>query len=206
MARVYCHRMVDLGWLAAKFPELSNLASLGAGGQKFVFSASHPTDGQVVLKLIYPNQDPERVRRELLAVQRVNCSRVPRVLDAGVIQLPAAPVTVSCTWVREQRIMGTVLRASVQAGGIPLRGVKELGLHLLEALAAAEAVRIVHRDVKPENVMCDSAWSSASPVPIPILPARVTRAKSFAASRASLSRSHPWSTTRTANCEGSCQR
>jgi eukaryotic-like serine/threonine-protein kinase len=145
--------MVDLAWLAAQFPDLSGLAPLGQGGQKVVFTATHTADGPVVLKLIHPNQDPERVRRELLAVQQVKSARVPRVLDVGVIQVPP---TVTCTWVREQRVSGSSLRPRIMPAGLPVAQVRHLGLHVLEALAAAETVRIVHRDVKPDNIMCDA--------------------------------------------------
>jgi serine/threonine protein kinase len=35
------------------------------------------------------------------------------------------------------------------------QSVLRLGLHVLEALERAETVQIVHRDVKPDNIMCD---------------------------------------------------
>ena len=43
-----------------------------------------------------------------------------------------------------------------QSGPLQEKQVIRLGLHLLEALVMAEDVHIVHRDVKPENIICDS--------------------------------------------------
>ena len=93
-------------WLAQQFPKLSQFASLGNGGQKVVFSARHSTDGDVVFKLLHINQDAESIRREILAVMKVQSSRVPKILEQGVCQTPMG----ACSWLREQRIHGDPLR------------------------------------------------------------------------------------------------
>ena len=142
---------IDLAWLASQFPDLSNLTPLSIGGQKLVLSADHPADGAVVLKLIRPNQDIQTTERELLAIVQVNSPRVPRVTERGQIQTPIG----DCVWFREQRVQGDSVRTVVSAGPMNPADVLKLGLHVLETLAAAEAVSIVHRDVKPDNIMRD---------------------------------------------------
>ena len=67
-------------WVATKFPDLSNVARLGQGGQKVVHSADHAHDGAVVLKLIKPNQDAARIAREVLAGKQARCARIPEIL------------------------------------------------------------------------------------------------------------------------------
>jgi eukaryotic-like serine/threonine-protein kinase len=140
-----------LTWLHPLFPDLSNLTPLSRGGQKLVFSATHATDGDVVLKIIQPTQDIEVTRREILAVDQVQCERVPKILDVGIVPTPMG----DCVWLREQRVMGNPVRVPLSQGPLALGQLLKLGLHTLEALAKAEEVHIVHRDVKPENIMVD---------------------------------------------------
>jgi len=142
---------VDNGWLSSQFPDLSGFAELGRGGQKLVFSATHPEDGEVVLKLILPGQEVERVHREILAVSQVQCPRVPQILDSGTADTQVGP----CVWLRETRVPGITLRERLQRGVLSRDEMLRLGHHLLEAVVAAEKVRIVHRDIKPENIMVD---------------------------------------------------
>jgi eukaryotic-like serine/threonine-protein kinase len=140
---------VDLVWLAAQFPNLSNLAQLGVGGQKLVLTATHPADGNVVLKLIHPAQPPDVAAREIQAVQAVNSPRVPRIFETGTLATSMGTVV----WVREQRVVGLTVRELLAGGPLAPQLLLRLGLHTLEVLAAAEAQRIVHRDVKPENII-----------------------------------------------------
>ncbi len=65
-------------WLNQQFPDLTSFSPLGSGGQKLVFAAQHPVEGDVVLKLIHPNQDAETVRREILAVDQIRSPRSRR--------------------------------------------------------------------------------------------------------------------------------
>jgi serine/threonine protein kinase len=143
---------VDLTWLQAAFPALTEFHPLGQGGQKVVIAAKHATDGAVVLKIIHPKTDAETVRREILAVQQVQSPRVPRILEQGEVDTHLG----RCVWLREQQILGETVRAMLQAGALPPQSVLRLGLHVMEALERAEAVQIVHRDVKPDNIMCDA--------------------------------------------------
>ncbi len=137
-------------WLRQQFPLLTEIAPLPGGGQKIVFSARHPADGEVVIKLIKPGQDLERIKREILAVQKIGSPRVPRILEVGVVAINGA----MSLWLREQRVVGVSVRQEVSTKGLlPASEVAHLVLHILEALAAAEQARIVHRDVKPENLM-----------------------------------------------------
>jgi len=142
---------IDLTWLAQKFPDLNSLTPLGTGGQKTVFSAHHATDGDVVLKIIHPQHDPETANREMLAVRSVQSPRVPKILDNGTITTTLG----NSIWIREQRVNGTTLSQSLRAGPLDTAKLLRLGLHMLEALVSAEQVHIVHRDVKPDNIMCD---------------------------------------------------
>ena len=138
-------------WLAQQFPELDQFSLLGRGGQKIVFAAKHSTEGDVVLKLIHPSQDLESVHREILAVSQVQSPRVPKILANGDVDT----VLGKCIWIREQRVVGKTVRECVQAGPFTPDMTLRLGLHMLEALVKAEEVHIVHRDVKPENIICD---------------------------------------------------
>lgn len=137
-------------WLRKSFPELSGFEPLKSGGQKHVFGCDHNKEGAVVLKLFRSSMDVERVKREVDAMRKVCCSRVPRVLGTGSVECDVGDVV----WLQEPRIFGKDLRSQLESSG-PLspRDVLRLTLHVLEALAAAEQAGIVHRDVKPANII-----------------------------------------------------
>jgi len=144
---------IDITWLQRSFPELSDFRPLGQGGQKLVFAAKHGRDGDIVLKIVYPKTDPESVRREILAVQQIQSPRVPRILEHGIADTNLG----ACVWLREEKVSGDTLRNILASGPLPAGGVLRLGLQMMEALEGAERSQIVHRDVKPDNIMRDSA-------------------------------------------------
>ena len=142
---------IDPKWLEANFKELIDIKPLNSGGQKLVFSATHPIDGEVVLKIILPHQKDEAIAREMSAVEQVQSERVPRILESGKASTPIG----DCFWFREERILGeTVRECLIKRGLLSTKSLLRLGLHTLEALVNAEQVNIVHRDVKPENIIC----------------------------------------------------
>jgi len=141
--------VLDPLWLAATFPEVHNLEPVALGGQRWVYRGDHDDEGQVVLKIVKPGQDPERIRREISAVTAIHSSRVPVIHATGVAQSNVGP----CVWVREGWIPGTNLAVLLEAGAIGEADLLRLAHDLLTALHEAEVVRIVHRDVKPGNIL-----------------------------------------------------
>jgi eukaryotic-like serine/threonine-protein kinase len=144
---------IDITWLQKSFPDLSDFRLLGQGGQKLVLAAKHGQDGEVVLKIVYPKTDPESVRREILAVQQTQSPRVPRILEYGIADTNLG----ACVWLREEKVSGATLRSILASGPLPAKDILKLGLQMMEALEGAERAQIVHRDVKPDNIMRDSA-------------------------------------------------
>ena len=146
------HSQVDPVWLSRQFPDLTDLQVLATGGQKQVFVARHATDGEVVLKLMHPGTDPARTERELEAASRVQAPRMPRIFEHGLL----TGNTGTIVWFCEQRVPGQALSARIQARALSHHELLRLALHVSETLVAAEAVSIVHRDVKPANIIVDS--------------------------------------------------
>lgn len=144
---------IDQKWIESKFPELSQISALNHGGQKWVFSAIHVRDGDVVLKIVKPHSDPERIRREVIAAQKVSHPRVPTILEVGTCSSDLG----NCVWIREQRVPGECLRPVVSRGPRPMLEVLRLGLQLLDILVATERENLVHRDVKPDNIIRDTS-------------------------------------------------
>ena len=148
---------MDAAYAQQLFPELSNVVPLTPGGQKEVFSAVHVTDGDVVLKIYHPGADRERIAREVDAPKRVNSKRVPQLLATGIKSVPSGEYV----WVREQRVPGDGLNVILRPGPLTAKAVLRLARDVMGVLAASEAVRIVHRDVKPGNIIVDTtgnAW------------------------------------------------
>jgi serine/threonine protein kinase len=124
---------------------------LGHGGMGEVFAAHDlRLDRQVALKLLradLADQDPmrERVLAEARLAARLTHPHVVGVLDTG--EQDGRPYVVM------ERLSGRTLRDELAAGPMPAEHVRDVGLQVLRALSAAHELGIVHRDVKPGNVL-----------------------------------------------------
>ena len=124
---------------------------LGAGGTGQVYLAhDSKLDRPVALKLLSPALagDRDRVRRfqqEARAASSLNHPHIVVVHDSG--DLDGRPYIVT------ELIEGETLRHRLRQGPLPIRDAVEIGVHVAGALAAAHARGLVHRDVKPENIM-----------------------------------------------------
>jgi hypothetical protein len=103
---------------------------------------------EVALKVISPSyvrpEAVERFEREARAAAALNHPNILAVYDVSV----EGPVP----YVVSEMLEGDSLRERIDRGPIPYRKAVEIAIQVAEALAAAHAKRIYHRDVKPGNV------------------------------------------------------
>jgi len=141
--------MTDLAAIRESFPELESLAELADSGQRHVFRACRAGE-DVVLKLIKPTQEPEVIRREIEAVARLSCDYVPPVLESGVKAIGGE----SRLYLIEPFISGESYEQRLQREPRPsLLFVIELARVLLRACVEFAAQGLVHRDLKPGNIL-----------------------------------------------------
>ncbi len=127
------------------------LGRLGAGGMGVVYLARSGGGALVALKLIRAEHaaDPgfrERFRREARAAERITGRWVVRVLGAD----PEAREP----WLATEYVPGPSLAEAVALhGALPEPTVRALGARLASALGDVHEAGLVHRDVKPGNVL-----------------------------------------------------
>jgi len=127
------------------------LGRLGSGGMGQVFLGVSPSGRRVAVKLIHPvhageEHFRERFAREIEAARRVGGFHTAPVVDADPHADPP--------WMVTAYIDGPSLEEAVRRHGpLPPGRVRALGAGLAEGLAAIHAHGLIHRDLKPGNVI-----------------------------------------------------
>jgi tRNA A-37 threonylcarbamoyl transferase component Bud32 len=149
-----------------RFPQLAKyelIEELGHGGMATVYRARDRRLGrEVAVKVIHPHlRDSREVvlrfNTEARAVAKLHHPNIVEVFDLSDPDEPEQYLVV-------ELLRGTTLRKLLQAHkAMPPEVAAAVAIELLGALAHAHANGVVHRDVKPENVLIDTAPASASP-------------------------------------------
>jgi serine/threonine protein kinase len=126
---------------------------LGSGGMGRVYRARHLRIGSpIALKLLNAElaadpQTVERFTREARSTMRIHSPHVVAVHDLGAVP-PGIP------FLTMELIDGASLSALLRDGKrLTVQAVALLGRQLADGLAAAHAEGVVHRDLKPDNVL-----------------------------------------------------
>ena len=122
---------------------------LGQGGQGAVF-LGYKGDNQKVALKFFESPDPERLRREILLLRSVHCDWVVKLLDFHIIRLEERQVPMAVY----EYVDGGDLRQAIRNGERFDQDVLlQLGEQIGSAIEALWQHRIVHRDIKPDNIV-----------------------------------------------------
>jgi len=140
-------------------------ARLGSGGMGRVFLASSPGGRAVAVKVVHPHLARDgaflgRFRREVAAALVVNGGYAAPVIAAGPDDSPP--------WLATAYVPGPSLQEAVTATGpLPEDAVLKLAAGLAEALRVIHHCGLVHRDLKPGNVLLAAPGAGPADVQSP---------------------------------------
>ena len=139
--------------VAALFPQLEIRSLLGKGGMGAVYMARQPAlDRLVALKILPARPDAgldfaDRFNREARALAKLNHPNIVTVHEFG--QVNGLPYFIM------EYVDGLNLRQLEQAGKLSPREALQIVPQICEALQFAHDAGIVHRDIKPDNILLD---------------------------------------------------
>jgi serine/threonine protein kinase len=142
-----------LAEIAKHFPEFELLECLGCGGMGVVYKARQPKLNRIVaMKILAPEKVAkprfaERFQREAQALARLNHPNIVKVLDFGEAG--------GLYFLLMEFVEGFSLRQLLQARKIPPDVALAILPKICEALQFAHEQGVVHRGIKPENVLLD---------------------------------------------------
>jgi tRNA A-37 threonylcarbamoyl transferase component Bud32 len=137
-------------------------ARIGHGGMSTVYRAFDTVlERQVAIKLMHreiasDSDQLERFRREARAVAQLNHPHIVTVIDAGEWDAQDGPAGIEAgtPYIVLEHVDGETLKELIRREApLDVPTVLAYGIEIARALGAAHAQEIVHRDVKPQNVL-----------------------------------------------------
>ncbi|MFD8230666.1 serine/threonine-protein kinase [Streptomyces sp. NPDC059696] len=131
------------------------LAKLGHGGMGTVWRAEDETVGRevAVKEPRVPDHLPERERANAFERMRREARAAARLDHPAVVNVHDVAVVDDQPWIVMELVRGRSLGDALHEGTLSAREAARIGLEVLGALEAAHAAGILHRDVKPDNVL-----------------------------------------------------
>jgi eukaryotic-like serine/threonine-protein kinase len=122
---------------------------LGSGGSGSVWLARDERTGLDVALKIIPREGKAaaRAEREALAASRLRHDRCVRAYDVGH--------DASHVYIAYEYVPGRTVRETMRADALPDEDAVEIAAQVLDALAHAHRTGILHRDVKPSNILLE---------------------------------------------------
>src|ERR1700758_3462261 len=138
-------------------------ARIGSGAMSTVYRALDETlERRVAVKLMNrevasDSDQLERFRREARAVAQLSHPNIVSVIDAGEDLDPDHPRP----YIVFEYVEGETLKERIRRlGRLPIPEAVAYAIEIARALGAAHARPLVHRDVKPQNVLIDEEGSA----------------------------------------------
>jgi len=137
-----------------EIPTLTQITPLKVCGQKAVYRAMDSVNGLVAVKVIIDEKADERTLREIEISKNYNITNVPSIFSHGII----SHTTGTNFYIIEEFIDGPSLE-DIYLSGRRLSFVECIKLLdiLLNIAIECEKLHIVHRDIKPGNILLDSS-------------------------------------------------
>ena len=139
--------------LSRRLPELEDFSLIGPGGMGTVYRARHRTlERSVAVKVIHPDlRDREsfadRFVREARTLARLDHPSIVKVYDFGQRD--------GLSYLIMELVDGVTLRQAIDDGAIEPKEALSLVPRICEALQYAHDQGVVHRDIKPDNILLD---------------------------------------------------
>src|SRR3954465_1020380 len=134
-------------------------AQIGTGGMSTVYRAFDTVlERRVAIKVMHretatDSDQLERFRREARAVAQLNHPHIVTVIDAGEDE--------GMPYIVFEYVEGETLKDRIRRfGRLPIQESIAYAIEIARALGVAHARHIVHRDVKPQNVLIDEEGSA----------------------------------------------
>jgi len=144
-------QLVAIARVAANEAGLQLEEFCGNGAYKETFRAIDATGKIVALKVVDLNKiDRSRANREIDALRRCNVSSIAQLISYKEM---VCNDKLSYAIVVEEFIDGGTLTAKIASSPFSQNEIKKLVRGLIEPLSELQRLRLVHRDIKPDNIM-----------------------------------------------------
>lgn len=125
------------------------VSPVGAGAFKETFHVVLATGEPQALKVYQPGFSPERTSRELSAMQRCSHPNIGRLSAIAGYFHDGVQYLLSL----EEFLSGGTLTARLNAGLLDRRDTLTIGRQLVRAISHIASHDLVHRDIKPDNIL-----------------------------------------------------
>lgn len=142
---------------ASEWEELQQLGQGGQGRTMLVRRRGGAESDRYVLKVLNRQGDPERrarMHREAAALETIDHPSIPKLVESNTnaFRDPSVPLYMVMELIEGFHLEHIIL----QHGKLEFDRAVELILGLLEALESCHRANLVHRDIKPDNIVVDA--------------------------------------------------